>query len=175
MAQTGITTRLMLKSRIQNRIGFALALLIVYVCSSQMTLAKDKYTKLNHPVLGKIEIRTDTIESLNAQQLNKMLAEQAAKQITRENVNLSYRKILSGQFCREFTSSSRALQEKLIKLDPTTKYEDDFTSDVANITNPNIARLGRLAGSILDPITMLIPLTKLQKLVNTIHYDPQSY
>ena len=121
-----------------------------------------EYTKINHPVAGEIEIRTDKLEQMTPAELNNMLVEHVANQLKEQGVELSSFDAFTGQAFREFTSTSRGIQERL-GADTTTSYEDDFMSEVAFKTNPTAAWSGLIAGAILDPITFLNPFAKAAK------------
>jgi hypothetical protein len=124
-----------------------------------------EYTKLEHPVLGNIEIRNDLLTKLSVPELNQILVEHAATQFVEGTSELSSSSIILGQFLRELTSSSRAIQEKILQIDRTTPYEADFISEVAKITDPLAYQVGRILGAILDPVTVVLPIVKGRKLV----------
>jgi len=126
-----------------------------------------EYTKINHPVAGEIEIRTDKLEQMSPQELNALLVDHVAKQLKEQGVELSSFDALTGQFAREVTSTSRGIQERA-GADRTTSYEADFMSEVAFKTNPTAAWTGLLTGAILDPVTFLNPLAKASKVYNIL-------
>lgn len=126
-----------------------------------------EYTKINHPVAGQIEIRTDKLKQMSPQELNDMLVDHVANQLKEQGVELSSFDALTGQFARELTSTSRGVQERL-GADATTDYEADFLSEVAFKTNPKAAWTGLLAGAILDPVTFLNPLVKYGRVASIL-------
>lgn len=141
------------------------SLIILWILTFQAGAeTQGAYTALEHPVLGEIEIRTDLFEKHTVAELNQMLVEHAASQLELETIELQTANIVLGQFLRELTSSSRALQEKLFRSERTTSYEADFLSEVTAITDPTAYKVGRALGATLDPVTLFLPITKAQRL-----------
>ena len=123
-----------------------------------------EYTKINHPIAGEIEIRTDKLEKMTPAELNNLLVEHVTNQLKEQGVELSSFDAFTGQAFRELTSTSRGIQERL-GADPTTSYEDDFMSEVALKANPKSAWSGLIVGAILDPVTFANPFAKAAKVL----------
>ena len=119
-----------------------------------------EYVKLNHPVLGEIEVRKDLAESTDAVTLNRMLVEEAAKYAEDNEIDVNP---FARQFEREFTSSIRGGVEA-VTGDRTTTIENDFLAEVALSKDPVWGYGGLIAGAIADPVTLPAAFLKLFKL-----------
>jgi len=122
-----------------------------------------EYVTTKHPVLGDIQIRADLAESMSGAELNDLIIKTTAKRMQEEGLEISGMDAFTENFMREFSSTSRGLQE-LATGERTTDVESDFLTKLAFETNTGTSVAGIAAGALADPVTLPIAFTKLLKL-----------
>lgn len=119
-----------------------------------------EYITLNHPALGKVQLRRDLAETLSPEELNQLLVKEAAKDLEANDVDIDS---FSRQFAKEITSTGRGLYE-MATGERTTTAKSDFLAEVAIEKDPWKAYTGMGVGALLDPVTLPAAFLKVLKL-----------